>query len=330
VRARKIVDATVSNTTVPSRRQPNYAVAPRIVCIPPNDLPRLVRQEASYVIIGAGKTAIDSCCWLLGNGANPDSICWIMPRDSWLLDRKNFQPGQEFFLANVRSLANQVEALAVAETIEQVFAGLEVRGEWRRIDPSITPTAYHCAIVSDGELSELRRIRNIVRLGRVTRIDATRIVLQRGEIPTRADVLHVDCSAPGIPPSNEKPIFLSDRITLQWVRMCQPAFSAAFIAHVEASYQNDLEKNRLCTPVPTPQEPVDWLRMMAADMANRYHWSKDEGLRGWMSQSRLDHLTAQFAALKPKDTAEMAELQRYLKNAGPAVAKLKHLLNGRS
>ena len=59
--------------------------------------------------------------------------------------------------------------------------------------------------------------------------------------------LHIDCSAAGIPTHPSTPIFDGDRITLQWVRTCQPAFSAALIGFVEASFSDDAVKNRICT-----------------------------------------------------------------------------------
>ena len=52
------------------------------------------------------------------------------------------------------------------------------------------------------------------------------------------------------------------------VRMCQPTFSGALIAHVEAAYGNEAEKNRICTPVPPPDTPADWVRLMAIELAN--------------------------------------------------------------
>ncbi len=327
VRARKIVDATQSKTTVPSRRPPQYAIADGMTCVPLNELPRVAHPDAEYVVIGAGKTAIDACCWLLENGADPDAIRWIMPRDSWLLNRANFQPGKEFFASFAKSVANQTEALNMAASVPDLFARLEACGEWRRIDPAIAPSAYHCAIVSDGELEQLRRIKNIVRLGRVVSIEADRIVLQHGTIPTNAKALHIDCSSPGIPPNPPQPVFQGDRIVLQWVRFCAPTFSAAFIAHIEAACYDEAQKNALCTPVPTPQEPLDWLRMMAVEFANRYRWSKEPQLDDWRTSARLDGFTAQLRNLGPEDKEAMMHLQRYAASVSLAAAKTSQLLS---
>ena len=68
-------------------------VASGVACVPPNDLPRVAHAYGQYVVVGAGKTGMDACIWLIENGANPDRIRWIMPRDYWMLDRAGVQPG---------------------------------------------------------------------------------------------------------------------------------------------------------------------------------------------------------------------------------------------
>ena len=66
-----------------------YERAPGVRCVPLNDLPREERPRSGYVIVGAGKTGMDACLWLLENGVDPATLTWIMPRDSWLLDRSS-------------------------------------------------------------------------------------------------------------------------------------------------------------------------------------------------------------------------------------------------
>ena len=92
--AKTIVDATYMNVTVPSIRPPSFKVANGVACEPPNSLAKIQGQYADYVVIGAGKTGMDACLFLLNNKVDPDRIRWIMPRDSWLLDRADIQPGK--------------------------------------------------------------------------------------------------------------------------------------------------------------------------------------------------------------------------------------------
>jgi len=197
-------------------------------------------------VVGAGKTGMDACVWLLQQGADPDQIRWIVPRDSWVLRRGNFQPGAEHFARFCRSLADQVTAVVECDGIDDLFRRLEAADELARVDPAITPGAYHCAILSDGELAELRRITDVVRLGRVRSIVRDQLELEQGSIAARSGSCYVDCSAAGIPSRPSKPIFDGDRITLQWMRTCQPTFSAAFLGHVEGTFDDEDEKNRLC------------------------------------------------------------------------------------
>ena len=47
------------------------------------------------------------------------------------------------------------------------------------------------------ELEQLRRLTNVIRLGRVQHIGETEIVLDDGAVPTSADTAHIDCTADG-------------------------------------------------------------------------------------------------------------------------------------
>ena len=109
VEARRFVDATHSRMQVPSMVPPSCSIGADVACVPLNELPRVAGQFDEFVVIGAGKTGMDACIWLLGNGAEPDHIRWIVSRDSWVLDRGNVQPGDEFFAALCKSIADQAE-----------------------------------------------------------------------------------------------------------------------------------------------------------------------------------------------------------------------------
>ena len=63
-------------------------------------------------------------------------------------------------------------------------------------------------------------------------------------------------------------MFDGDRLTLQTVRHCQQVFSAAFIAHVEAAYDDVEEQNTLCGVVPHPDSATDWIRTAYGNSLN--------------------------------------------------------------
>jgi hypothetical protein len=326
VNARMRVDATYSDTAIPATHPPRYRVSPGVLCVPLNDLPKIAQPQAAYVVVGAGKTGIDACLWLLERGVDPASIRWIMPRDAWLIDRARVQPGDEFFSDTFEGIARQMEAINAADDIPDLFRRLNAKGDLLRIDESVTPTMYCCATVTQAELAELRRIKGIVRLGRVLAIEPAEIVLERGRVPLPAGALVVDCSASAIPRKPEVPIWRAKHITLQMVRRCQPAFSAAFIGQVETCIQGEATKNALCAPVPPPNRDIDWLRMAIVDMTNSRKWSQNDDLRSWLAKSRLNSFYTSLQNVKPADTEKMALVQRFQQAARTAVDKLQQLL----
>ncbi|BBX00559.1 hypothetical protein BST36_01515 [Mycolicibacterium moriokaense] len=289
VSARRLVTTHVE-IIVPSMRSPSYAVAPGVECVPPNDLPRIRELRDRYVIVGAGKTAMDTCVWLLRHGVAPERLTWIKPRDSWILDRATVQPGSEFAKRVLRDFSNQLNAVIDAESLPDLFDRLEAKGCLMRIDRSIVPTMYRCAILSQGELEQLRRIEDVLRMGHVESIEPGRITLEGGTRDIEGSALYIDCSADGFAHVEPATVFTDERIALQAVRTCQPAFSAAVIAHVEATYPDDETRNAYCNPVPYPSVPADWLRMMLAFNKNQVHWFSDPDMMAWVETSRLNVL----------------------------------------
>ena len=277
-------------------------MAPGVRCVSPNQLPKAARPTDNYVVAGAGKTAMDVGLWLLERGISPDRIRWIVPRDCWFLNRANVQPGEEFFLQSFGSVVRQFEALAAAGSISDLFDRLESAEQLLRLDPDIRPTAYRCAVVSKDELAQLRRIRNVVRMGHVRDIQQERIILDRGQIALTGDDLVIDCTASGISRRPMTPIWADKKINLQLVRTCQPVFSAALIGFVEATLGSDQAlKNSICTPVPFPVVDTDWLTMLAVSTKNRVAWRKYPEIEKWLAQSRLNGFFALAARAKPDE-----------------------------
>jgi hypothetical protein len=323
---RKLVDATHAQTAVPATHPPKYAVDADVHCVPPNRLPDIRRPHAAYTVVGAGKTGIDACLWLLANGVPPQRVRWVVPRDAWWLDRANSQPGADDFERTMGSTIGQFEAIAQAASVPDLFHRLESRGLLLRLDPAVEPTLYRCAIVSQAELAQLRCITDVVRLGRVQALEPTRIVLEHGNVPADPDTLYVDCSASAIVPPPKLPVFDGDRIHLLMVRWCQPVFSAALIAWVESHLDDAAAMNALCRVVPSPEQPADWLRMWAVTLANTAAWRGNAALGAWLTQCRLNSLTASMRGVEPTDTAKMALLKASGEAAAAAATQLPALL----
>jgi hypothetical protein len=286
-----IVDATYMNVTVPSMGPPDYAVDDGVTCRPLNDLPKLAGQHDNFTVIGAGKTAMDACLFLLRSGLDPDRIAWVMPRDSWMINRAKIQSGREFADTVVKSFSGQMRAMANAASLGDLFAGVVATGHLLRFDEDVWPTMYRCATVTEAELEQLQRIKTIIRQGRVRRLSADQMELEQGTAPTRPDTLYVNCTADGLANRPVEPIFGDGKLTLQSVRTCQQVFSAAFIGHVEASYDDRALKNELCTPVPHPNTDIDFLRSNLQNVTNAACWGRDPELKAWLHNARLDGFT---------------------------------------
>ena len=323
---RKVVDATHARTEVPATHPPRYALAPGVHCVSLNALADITRPYPAYTVVGSGKTGIDACLWLLEHGAPPARIRWIMPRDSWFMDRANFQPGLENFERNMAYSIGQFDAICEATSASDLFARLEAQGALLRLDAQVEPTSYRCATVSRDELVLLRRITDIVRLGRLRGIEPERIVLDQGVLPAQVDTLYVDCSASAIQPLPGLPVFDDRRINLFMVRFCQPLFSAALIARVEALGGDEAEKNLLCQVVPSPAEPADWLRMWLVTLGNTMRWRQHPVLNAWLMSCRLNGQAVMARGLTADDGARMALLKESGVKAAAAAARLPALV----
>ena len=315
--ARRWVNATHAKTEVPSTHPPKYEVGEGVRCIPCNDLPKVSRPHACYTIVGSGKTGMDALLWLVENGVPHERIRWIMPRDPWMIDRANVQPGPSgwrgYFLGFMLA---QLDAICEATDLADLFRRLEGSGVLMRVDPGVEPTVFHAANVSRGELDQLRRVGEIVRLGRVHAIEPARIVLERGEVAADADTLYVDCSASSIQPLPGLPVFDGDTINLLMVRQYQPLFSSSVIAWVEAHVPEQQERNALCVPVPQLGAPINLLHMWQTSLANAGRWRQNKALTDWLATNRLN---AQAVILKGVDMSP--EVQAVLKRVGERVGE---------
>ena len=322
----KTVDATYLKTNVPSTHTPSFMVDDGIQFMPLNNLPKLVETPDNYVVIGGGKTGIDACLWLLQNRVHPNSITWIKSRDAWLLDRRNTQSSVEFFNQTIGAQASQFEAMAKASSVDDLFDRLEDAGILMRIDTGVRPKMFHGATISKLELAELRRIKNIVRMGKVQKLERGSITLDGSKLSTSKNTIHIDCSASAISNLTTKPIFAGKLITPQTVRSYQPVFSASLIAHIEATRETEKEKNQLCAVVPLPNHDTDWLRMMVPFMMNQFQWSRDSELRPWLENNRLDGFSGMVRGISKEDTEKQEILLRMKENAMPAMANLHKMI----
>lgn len=108
---KKLVDASYLEAAVPASYAAPFEIAPEVRCVPVGELVSVAEPPEGYVIIGAGKTALDACSWLLETGVAPSDIRWIKPREAWFLNRV-FAQGGELVGTLLEGIARQVEAAA--------------------------------------------------------------------------------------------------------------------------------------------------------------------------------------------------------------------------
>lgn len=316
---RKVVDATYVRSEIPARHEPGFAIGAGVRVVPPNDLVEIHEPANSYVIVGAGKTAMDTCCWLLDVGVDPDRIRWIRTRESWLFDRASTQP-LELVASSMRLQASWVAAAARAEDSSSFAHLLEDDGIFVRIDPTIEPGIWRGATISRREVDALRSIEQVVRRGRVLGISSDRMRFENGELESSADDVYVDCTAAGTPPWQSRPVFEPGRITLLYVTVGMVPFSAATVAAVETSGAGEEEKNRLCPPLGWTGEARDILTIAFNGLVGLSARFAEPELRRWMETCRLNPVAGAQARRDDPEVAGPFALM--VANLGPALENL--------
>ena len=217
------------------------------------------------MIVGSGKTATDGIVWLLANGVPPDRIVWVRPRDPWMLNRAVVQPDPAVALGLA---ADTMAAAADAESLDDLFLRLEAAGVMLRIDPDVVPTMAKTPTLGAWELDLLRTVEHVVRLGHIQHVTARRDrPRRRRRSPLAPGSLVVHCAASGLQYPPLVPLWGPDKIRLQTIRAGFPCFCAALAGYVEATRDDDRERNRLCPPNTLPDSPAE----LGADAGPWHH-----------------------------------------------------------
>jgi len=305
---RKVVDATYVQSEIPSRHVPGFTIEAGVTLVPPNDLVYLTGPAERFTVIGAGKTAIDTCVWLLEEGVEADRIRWIRGRDPWQFDRSLTQP-LDLVGSFMRMQALWVGAAAAADDSRDFARRLEDAGVFVRIDPSVEPLAFRGSTVSAHEIDALRTIEHVVRARRVHNIGRTMIATDTGELPGLSREIYVDCTAAGVRATSPRPVFEADRITIQFLAVGFLPWSAATIGFIESTEADDDEKNRLCPPVVFSGDAGDLASFAYTAMQGSVARARDETVGPWNAASRLNPAQA---ALEHIDDPEVADSLAFL------------------
>jgi hypothetical protein len=313
---RKLVDTGYLEGRIPATSPPPFEVAEGVRCVAAGDIARIADRPERYVVIGTGKTALDTCVWLLWQGVPASAIQWVRPRECWWLNRRFHQPGEGLpdFFAGV---GLQLKAMAQATSVDDVFARLEADGFFLRVDTTVVPTMSRGAIVSEAELALLRQIGDVVRRGHVRRIEHDRIIFDDCSVPTSPGTLHVHCAAVGLARPALRPVFAADRVTVQplfWSFACYPA---ALLGVIEATIADNAEKNRVCPPILYWDAPRDYLSSYLARMTHDRACATHPAVVAWAKRTRLNPMSGLGAH---SDHPLVAQTRDVVKQHGAAAA----------
>lgn len=318
-----VVDASYLAPDIPARTPPPFEVADGARVVPVGELVGLEEAPSQYVVVGSGKTATDACVWLLGRGVDPGAICWVRPRDPWMLNRALIQPDPAIF---VGMAADTMEIAASAASLEDLFLRLEDAGIMLRIDTSVMPTMAKTPTLAQWELDLLRTVEQVVRLGHLRRVEPGLLTLDEGSVTVAKDAVVVHCAAPGLKYPATVPVWGPGTITLQAIRTGFPCFGAALVGYVEATRADDAEKNRLCPPTPYANTLPGWASMNVLGTRAAMSFGSEPDIKGWANTVALNPARVPPEGGSPALDDALARMQAHVPTA---LTRLTELAAGR-
>jgi hypothetical protein len=251
----KLVDGVRGECIIPSLSPPDFPVADGIHVITPNELhgmsrrgpPGSGKKEKHFVVLGAGKTAMDTVLFLqTALKVNPSrNVSWVIPNDVWMLSREESDGPVSYLHALLRADGDQ----------DKACLAMEAAGKFVRLEPGVLPTRFRFPMIGKDEVKLLRRVDDKIRRGRVLSIglDGGRggdivvrfeqgqedwVLSQNGD----REYVFVHCTSPG--PFNGKAsdgvVFDSERkMTLDLLYAPPISISMSCIAKLESALQQE-------------------------------------------------------------------------------------------
>jgi len=210
-----------------------------------------------------------------------------------MFNRATVQPDP---IINLGMVADILEAACEATSPDDLFLHMEAADVMLRVDPRVTPSMAKTPTLAHWELDRLRSIENVVRLGHVRHVEPGRVVCVDGEAAIDRDALVVHCAASGLRYQPNVPVWSPEAITLQSVAT-GPVFGAALTGYVEATREDDTEKNRLCPPQAFPNTPADWPRSIVQGAKGSQALATEPDVKRW------SHATSLYRSRIPPERA---------------------------
>jgi len=320
---KKLVDCTYTGTEVPSRVPPRFKVSDKVELVPPNALTKLDVQYKRYVVLGAGKTAIDTIIYLLDNGVVASKLSWVIPSDLWMYPGEFLQKDS---LASKMRVWFRVLSKKNLSYDEKMLL-LEKKGLAYRFDKNILPKKHHHGTILLEEWDKIQLINDKIRMGRVTEIcDDGSMIMTNGIKKFNEDmrdILFVNCTAHGCVQKKIMPVFEDDKnlIRIQPIMTCQILYSAGVIAFIEAFNvcKNDEKKrNFLCTVVPNADTTKEFLDGWYQSIKNELEWAKAHPVLALYTQVTRLNMTNNISFFQKNVVGPilLGDVMRYVKAWG--------------
>ena len=130
------------------------------------------------------------------------------------------------------------------------------------------------------------------------------------------------CAAAGLQYPPLVPIWDREAINVQPIRLGFLCFGAALAGYVEATLEDDAEKNRLCPPAPFSNTPTDWARQQV--LGARASLTSHPNIRDWADAVSLN--PARTSPELSGSAAVTAAKERLSQHVGPGMTKLAELV----
>jgi hypothetical protein len=133
----------------------------------------------------------------------------------------------------------------------------------------------------------------------------------------------VHCAASGLQNPPVVPIWQPDHIRLQTIRAGFPCLCAALAGYVEATREDDGERNRLCPPNLYGNTRAEWARMQARGAVATAAFGAESDIAAWAERCALN--PARVAPSERNDPSVRAASDRLAEWAVPGLTRLAEL-----
>ncbi len=231
-------------------------------------------RDIPHVVVGGGKTGMDTCIWLRKHGV---PVTWIVSHDAVWLKREKVN--------NLGPVPKSVLCARIMEfVIKRIDPWFALKTDDRIFSESKKPSRHRCAIIKEEECKIIKTVK-IIRHGYVKERKENTLYFQNGEQIDFGNSEFVDCVQNGCPIRETVPIFQKNKIVLQPIVMCQQSFSATTIAKIEVK-----KVHINLTSLKHPKTLEDGVTGYSASMVNLALLYNSE-ISDWVFKSRLNQYT---------------------------------------